>query len=45
MYRNKINELINWKLSEYRKPLVVLGARQVGKTWLIVLLFFSGLFS
>jgi uncharacterized protein len=35
MYRDKINELIKWKLSEYRKPLIVLGARQVGKTWLI----------
>lgn len=35
MYREKINELIKWKLSEYRKPLIVLGARQVGKTWLI----------
>jgi len=35
MYRYKINELINWKLSEYRKPLIILGARQVGKTWLI----------
>ena len=35
MYRNKINELINWKLSKQRKPLIILGARQVGKTWLI----------
>jgi predicted AAA+ superfamily ATPase len=35
MYRDKIKELINWKLSEYRKPLIILGARQVGKTWLI----------
>ena len=35
MYRNKIKQLTNWKLSEYRKPLIVLGARQVGKTWLI----------
>ena len=35
MYRYKINELISWKLSEYRKPLIILGARQVGKTWLI----------
>ncbi|GHT51869.1 ATPase [Bacteroidia bacterium] len=35
MYRYKIKELIDWKLSEYRKPLIVLGARQVGKTWLI----------
>jgi predicted AAA+ superfamily ATPase len=35
MYRYRIRELINWKLSEYRKPLILLGARQVGKTWLI----------
>ena len=35
MYRYKIKELVNWKLSEYRKPLIILGARQVGKTWLI----------
>ncbi|MDR1628983.1 MAG: ATP-binding protein [Oscillospiraceae bacterium] len=35
MYRDKIKELIDWKLGEYRKPLIVLGARQVGKTWLI----------
>jgi len=35
MYRNKINEFIQWKLSSNRKPLIVLGARQVGKTWLI----------
>ena len=35
MYREKIKRLIKWKLSETRLPLVVLGARQVGKTWLI----------
>ncbi|GHT22421.1 hypothetical protein FACS189430_04180 [Bacteroidia bacterium] len=35
MYRYKIKELIDWKMSEYRKPLIILGARQVGKTWLI----------
>jgi predicted AAA+ superfamily ATPase len=35
MYRYKIKELINWKLSDHRKPLILLGARQVGKTWLI----------
>jgi hypothetical protein len=35
MYRTKIKELINWKLDRYRKPLIVQGARQVGKTWLI----------
>jgi predicted AAA+ superfamily ATPase len=35
MYRYKIKELIDWSMSDHRKPLVVLGARQVGKTWLI----------
>ena len=35
MYRTKIKELIKWKLSDKRKPLIFLGARQVGKTWLI----------
>jgi predicted AAA+ superfamily ATPase len=35
MYRKEIKTLIEWKLSKRRKPLVFLGARQVGKTWLI----------
>lgn len=35
MYRQKIKNLIEWKLSAHRKPLIILGARQVGKTWLI----------
>ncbi|MDR0873149.1 MAG: ATP-binding protein [Prevotellaceae bacterium] len=35
MYRIKIKSLIDWKLSKSRKPLIVQGARQVGKTWLI----------
>jgi len=35
MYRSATNELIKWKLDKSKKPLVVLGARQVGKTWLI----------
>ena len=35
MYRTKINELIDWKNRLDRKPLIVQGARQVGKTWLI----------
>ena len=35
MYRNSVKELKTWKLSEHRKPLIILGARQVGKTWLI----------
>ena len=35
MERDKINSLMKWKLSAGRKPLVILGARQVGKTWLV----------
>ena len=35
MYRNKIEELIKWKNSKSRKPLIIRGARQVGKTWLM----------
>jgi len=35
MYRTKIKELIAWKSAKNRKPLIVQGARQVGKTWLI----------
>jgi len=35
MYRNKIQDLIKWKDSSNRKPLIIRGARQVGKTWLM----------
>lgn len=35
MYRFNIKGLIGWKLSKKRKPLVVLGARQVGKTYIL----------
>ena len=35
MYREKIEELKKWKNSESRKPLIIRGARQVGKTWLM----------
>lgn len=35
MYRNKIEELKEWKNSSNRKPLIIRGARQVGKTWLM----------
>jgi predicted AAA+ superfamily ATPase len=35
MYRTSIKKLKEWKLSINKKPLVFLGARQVGKTWLI----------
>jgi predicted AAA+ superfamily ATPase len=33
--RNAISELIRWKDSAERKPMVLKGARQVGKTWLM----------
>jgi len=35
MIRTAMNELYQWKNSKYRKPLIIRGARQVGKTWLI----------
>ena len=35
MKRNAIQSLIRWKFSEDRKPMVIKGARQVGKTWLM----------
>ena len=35
MYREIINDLIEWKESKTRKPLIVHGARQVGKTYII----------
>ena len=35
MYRQAIKDLYKWKESEYRKPLIIEGARQVGKTWLM----------
>lgn len=35
MYRNAMDKLIAWKDDPSRKPLIVNGARQVGKTWLV----------
>lgn len=35
MNRYAMNELIRWKESPRRKPLILNGARQVGKTWLL----------
>jgi predicted AAA+ superfamily ATPase len=35
VYREAINQLKKWKLNKNKKPLVFLGTRQVGKTWLI----------
>lgn len=33
MYRKIMNDLIQWKNSPYRKPLLLQGARQTGKTY------------
>lgn len=35
MYRDIYKDLIKWKNSKNRKPLILSGARQVGKTWII----------
>ena len=35
MYRIAIEKLYRWKESRRRKPLIIRGARQVGKTWLM----------
>lgn len=35
MKRNIYSKLLQWKNSEKRKPLIIYGARQVGKTWII----------
>lgn len=34
MYRIALEKLLTWKQSKRRKPLIIEGARQVGKTWL-----------
>lgn len=35
MFRKITNNLINWKNSRNRKPLLIIGARQTGKTYII----------
>lgn len=35
MERLIMNELLKWKNSPYRKPLILKGVRQVGKTWIL----------
>ena len=35
MYRIAIDKSYKWKNSKRRKPLIIEGARQVGKTWLM----------
>ncbi len=35
MERTILNELLTWKNSKHRKPLILKGVRQVGKTWVL----------
>ncbi len=35
MERFILNDLLKWKKSKYRKPLILKGVRQVGKTWIL----------
>ena len=35
MYRKAMEDLLEWQVSDERKPMVLKGARQVGKTWLM----------
>lgn len=35
MYRTAMEKLYRWKENKRRKPLIIEGARQVGKTWLM----------
>lgn len=35
MYRFAMENLFRWKNKKNRKPLIIEGARQVGKTWLM----------
>ncbi len=35
MERKILDDLLKWKNSPYRKPLILKGVRQVGKTWIL----------
>ena len=35
MERFILKKLLDWKNSSYRKPLILKGVRQVGKTWIL----------
>ena len=35
MERSILNDLLKWKNSKHRKPLILKGVRQVGKTWVL----------
>jgi len=39
MQRRLLQELLSWKDSPKRKPLLLEGARQVGKTYILEILF------
>ena len=44
LYREKIKDLENWSNSSNRKPLLIFGSRQVGKTYLVEELFAKNFF-
>lgn len=35
MFRECLKNIVKWKNKARRKPLILMGARQVGKTWLM----------
>ena len=35
LHRDIMEQLVEWKGSPGRKPLILQGARQIGKTWLM----------
>ncbi|WP_316749943.1 AAA family ATPase [Pedobacter gandavensis] len=35
MKRIEFEDLLRWRLKKNRKPIIIRGARQVGKTWLM----------
>ena len=35
MERKIYNELLNWKNTDMKKPLMIIGARQIGKTYIV----------
>jgi len=35
MERYLLKDLLTWKNKKYKKPLILKGVRQVGKTWLL----------
>ena len=35
MIRDLLNSLLRWKMGQNRRPLILRGARQVGKSWLV----------